>query len=166
MNRIYPQMWLDLSREVRDHFVKVFGIVKTGIAEIRDQTLISDGVTGEDLQVITEAKMAEYVGSVAPFHRLWEISISKAKYEINPPIAVEKENIIAEPKSDESKPDLSKPTLIVMDSTGKEILNVPSDMTVTIEKAKFCDLCESGGVRHKANCTKPGIINGYEPKKK
>lgn len=84
-------MWTELSHPVRTKLVEVFGIVKTGISEVRDQTLISDGTTTDDLKVITAEKMAEYVGSdVADtsYARLWELTLAKVKYELNPPTVV------------------------------------------------------------------------------
>lgn len=85
MNKIYQQHWIELPNDIRKHLIGVFGIMKTGIAEVRDTTLISDGVTNNDLQVITEVKMQEYVGSKEAFPRLWELTLAKAKYELNPP---------------------------------------------------------------------------------
>ncbi len=83
---VYNQHWLQLSKETRNHLRKVFDIPLTGITEIRDATLISDGTTNDDLQTITEAKMEKYVGSKESFSRLWELTLMKVKYELDPPI--------------------------------------------------------------------------------
>ncbi len=97
MEKIYSQHWIDLPQATRNHLVKVFNIPLTGITEIRDQTVVSDGHTNSDLQAITLEKMAAYVGSPATlsFSRLWEITLSKIKYELNPPVLeIKKDGLI------------------------------------------------------------------------
>lgn len=87
MEKIYQQHWIDLSVETRQKLVEVFNIPKSGITEVRDQTVISDGHTNDDLNTITVEKMAEYVGSPADldFAVLWKITLSKIKSELHPP---------------------------------------------------------------------------------
>lgn len=87
MEKVYTQYWIDLPKEVREHLVKVFEIPRTGITEIRDQTVVADGHTNIDLEVITKERLAAYVGSPmdTTFSRLWEIAISKVNYELHPP---------------------------------------------------------------------------------
>ncbi len=121
MDRIYQQQWIALPKETREHLKKVFGIQATGVAEIIDQTVVSDGVTNANLQVITAERMAEYVGSTESFLRLWELTIAKVKYELHPPIELE--------------------TL----QGNTEVINVVT---------KFCDTCDSKGVRHLKVCPK------------
>lgn len=75
-----------LDKQVRNHLVKVFNIPRTGITEIRDQEIIRDGYSDEDLKAITLEKMNEYIGSTEVFPRAWELTCSKARYELNPPI--------------------------------------------------------------------------------
>jgi hypothetical protein len=87
-DRVYSHNFITLSKEVRAHLVKVFGINRTGITEIRDNTVIADGHTNEDLMVITAPAMSAYTGSSVDdtsFARLWEITISKVNHELNPP---------------------------------------------------------------------------------
>lgn len=88
MEKIYSQNWVDLPKEVRQRLSEVFGIERTGITEVRDQTVISDGYTNTDLQAITLEKMEEYIGSKETFHRAWELTLAKVKYELNPPTIV------------------------------------------------------------------------------
>ncbi len=85
LEHIYTQHWITLDKETREHLTKVFNIPTSGIAEIRDQTLISDGKTNTDLQAITSEAMEAYVGSKEPFARLWELTLMKSKYELHPP---------------------------------------------------------------------------------
>ena len=87
-DKIVPQAFMLLPRDIRDHIAQVFDVNRSGITEIRDDTVILDGRTLEDLSVITSEKMAEYVGSVESFGRLWELSIAKAKHELYPPAMV------------------------------------------------------------------------------
>ncbi len=120
--RINQLHWISLPRETRHHLVKVFGLVPNGIAEIRDQIVISDGYTNSDLERITKEKMAEYVGSTESFPRLWELTLAKVKYELHPPLNLE--------------------TMLLPERT----LNSPNEIK------KFCDKCTSKGVRHKNGC--------------
>lgn len=85
--KVYTQEWVELPHEFRVKLAAVFGITKTGISEVRDQTLISDGTTMDDLKVITKEAMAEYTGSDPEdsFSHLWEVTLSKVKYELHPP---------------------------------------------------------------------------------
>lgn len=156
MERVYQQNWIELPKDIREHLQKVFGIIRTGISEVRDNTLISDGITNEDLGVITSVKMAEYVGSMDTFSRLWDISISKAKYELNPPIeinldnmkevsneefdTIQKLNNIATPEQIQEFTDMIKPV-------STPIVN---DLGVSIDV--FCNDCTSKGVSHKKEC--------------
>ena len=75
-------------RDIRDHLATVFGVERNGVAEIRDQVIVSDGRSQEDLLAITTEKMAEYVGSEESFPRLWELTCAKAKHELNPPVGI------------------------------------------------------------------------------
>lgn len=85
-NNIPPQLWMHLDRKIRMRLIEVFDIKKTGITEIRDQEIISDGYSVEDLKAITLEKMTEYIGSEETFPRAWEITCSKAKGEVYPPM--------------------------------------------------------------------------------
>lgn len=123
-NNIHVPLWLTLSKETREHLVKVFGIIPTGIKEIRDQSIISDGFTNENLQVISLEKMAEYTSSPISvgFHRLWEITLAKTRFELNPPI-------------------------------DPAILGIPPNPDSKV-RVPFCDKCDSKGGRHKKVCPK------------
>lgn len=92
IKRIYNQHWLELPKEIRDHLVKKLGLVRTGITEVRDQTVLSDGHTNDDLAVITSEKLSEYVGSPmtdkVDFPHLWSVAVSKANFELHPPINI------------------------------------------------------------------------------
>lgn len=157
MNKIYVQHWIELPKDIREHLMKALGIPKTGIAEIRDQTLISDGITNTDLQLLTPEKLSEYVGSVDTLPRLWDLTIAKARYELNPPTIEMGVGLITQ---DQVK-ILNTP---LGTTAATDPISAQAPKTIDSEKPKFCDFCESGGVRHKANCTKPGIVNGYPEK--
>lgn len=98
--KVYPHIWMALPKDIKDHLVTVFNIPRTGVSEIRDQQLVSDGYSIEDLQVITLPKMIEYIGSEETFPRAWELSCAKAKYELNPPMSLNtvKTEVIEEEK--------------------------------------------------------------------
>lgn len=76
-------LWMFLPKEQRDHLARVFDLRRNGVAEIRDQEVVSDGYSNTDLEGITKEKMEEYVGSEAEsFHRAWEITLSKCRGEL------------------------------------------------------------------------------------
>lgn len=86
--KIPPQLWMLVDPEIRLRLVTVFELGKTGITEVRDQEVITDGYNADDLSVITSGRMAAYVGSEESFPRLWELSVAKARSEVNPPVGV------------------------------------------------------------------------------
>lgn len=140
MNKLYPIMWLEQPRDIREHLAKIFGIVKTGVAEIRDQEVVSDGVTTQDLDVVSAAKMAEYVGSSiddTSFAQLWTITVSKAKFELHPPFVITPGNQVL---------------TLEQFNTLKEVSN--EEFKQITETPKFCDSCDSLGGRHKKTCIK------------
>ena len=83
-SQIYPQQWIHQPKAVRVHLAKVFNIPHSGVTEIRDQEVVSDGYTMGDLKSISLEKMNEYIGSVETFGRAWEITLSKVNFELNP----------------------------------------------------------------------------------
>jgi hypothetical protein len=86
---IYPHVWLRLPRDVREHLVTIFKIGKSGVSEVKDMEVVSDGRTDEDLSVITLEAMNKYIGSVeTDFDKAWDITVSKAIYELHPPVAI------------------------------------------------------------------------------
>jgi hypothetical protein len=87
-DRVMTQIWMLLPVEKRRHLAHVFSVQKTGISEIRDSDVISDGHTNDDLSVITAEAMEAYVGSSETFPRLWELTIAKCHSELNPPIGI------------------------------------------------------------------------------
>lgn len=97
--RIIPGLWMEIALEKKARLVEVFQLERTGGSEVHDNVLVSDGHTIKDLMGITKEKMEEYVGSTAEFSRLWELTLAKVHYELNPPIGV-----ISVP--DEEKPDI------------------------------------------------------------
>lgn len=91
--RILPGQFMHLSREIREYLGHMWKIPQSGISEVRDQTVISDGHTYDDLATITHEKMTEYIGSEETFARAWEITVAKAYSELHPPIGVIKRNV-------------------------------------------------------------------------
>ena len=91
--QIYPQMWMEQTTEIRNKLVNDFEIHKSTGTQVVDNKIITDGVTAEDLLCITAEKMAEYVGSpkTTSFLKLWNLCVSKAMTELNPPINLSKE---------------------------------------------------------------------------
>lgn len=92
---------MHISKEVRDYLAAMWKIPQSGITEIRDQTVLSDGHTYDDLSVITLEKMTEYIGSEESFARAWELTVMKAYSELHPPVGVIKGEGVPPPADDE-----------------------------------------------------------------
>lgn len=74
--------------EERARLIEVFGLEKTGVVEVYNQEVRTDGFRYEDLAPITHEAMIEYVGSDGSesFPRLWELTVAKARYEVSNPL--------------------------------------------------------------------------------
>lgn len=135
-----------LSKEVKLHLMKVFGIVRTGVTEIRDTTLVSDGFTTEDLMAITLDKMNAYIGSTETFPRAWELTLAKIHSELHPPLG----EIIG-------APDGSMTIAPIPEEITPIVEEVPVTVVPEFEPealTPWCDTCDSLGVRHKKTCPK------------
>lgn len=86
--RILPGQFMHVSKEVRDYLAAMWKIPRSGITEIRDQEVLSDGHTYEDLGVITHEMMNKYIGSEESFARAWELSVMRAYSELHPPVGI------------------------------------------------------------------------------
>lgn len=86
--RILPGQFMNLSKELRDHIAGVFHVAQSGATEVRNDEVVSDGRTFEDLAVITKEAMLEYVGSTEDFLRAWELTVRKAYSELHPSMGV------------------------------------------------------------------------------
>jgi hypothetical protein len=88
MERIYPQFWMSLDKDVKETLVKEFKIFKTGVTEVVDSQVVTDGFRTEDLMAINVVSMMEFVlqDTPLPFSRMWELTIAKVKFILNPPI--------------------------------------------------------------------------------
>jgi len=85
--RLTTGQWMHNNKELRDHLAKVFNVPQSKATEIRDQDILSDGRSYDDLMVITKEKMCEYIGSEETFGRAWEITCAKGWSELHPPVA-------------------------------------------------------------------------------
>jgi len=136
MERIFQQHWIEYPKDIREHLAKVFNLQRTGISEIRDNTVVSDGYTNDDLRGITQQKMIDYVGSDGDFNHLWKVSISKAKFELHPPLFEIKSNV----------------------SIAEVPIQIPERIIDSPNAIKpFCSQCDSKGVKHKKIC--PTLIS-------
>ena len=152
MEHLYQQIWIDLSREVRTHLIKVFGLVRTGVAEIRDKTVISDGYTNKDLEAITLEAMAKYTETTGSFSQLWENTLAKVNLELHPELKPEPQpepsvGILSPSETEQFKKEYEErkePAVIPNTS-------IPGQVIDEIKKS-FCDKCTSKGIRHKNGC--------------
>lgn len=58
---IYQQCWIHYSNEIRTKLRELFSIPKSSGCTVENERLTSDGVTNDDLKVLTDEKMAEYL---------------------------------------------------------------------------------------------------------
>jgi len=125
METIQKFQWMKLSREVREKLVHLFGLERTGISEIRDDEVISDGFSDSDLQSITKEKMCEITGLPCElsFSSLWEVITVKVANDVHPLVTESKEEIINN-------------------------VDVPPVQNV------YCTTCTSTKGRHKKGCPK------------
>lgn len=116
--RITVQQWMLLPRETRIVLAEAFNIPRTGITEIIDDRVVTDGHSNDNLMVITKEKMCEWIGSEETFHRAWEICISKANGIVNPPV-----NIMPEPIETKSEPIVEEKKETIIDKVKKTLSN-------------------------------------------
>lgn len=152
-DHVFVHLWMMAGREERLLLAEVFNIPKNGIAEIKDQSVISDGHNEEDLRLITKSKMVEFVGepedTALSFNRLWELTVAKARSIVHPPVGVvslkntDEEHVPADEQKTEPEV-VSSPTGaivtpdedgIVRSTTETGILNKDGSIT-PIEKIK------------------------------
>jgi hypothetical protein len=127
-NNIPVQLWMLLDKPIRLHLVTTFEIPMTGVREIIDDRVITDGHSNEDLKAISLEKMTTYIGSEETFPRAWEITCSKAKGEVYPPINLPTQVI---PMADEPKEELAP--------TGEALTITSENIPELINKAKNHD---------------------------
>lgn len=84
--RLTPGQWMHNTKELRDHLAKQFDVPQSKATEIRDQDIVSDGRSYDDLLVITKEALCKYIGSEETFARAWEIACSKGWSELHPPM--------------------------------------------------------------------------------
>lgn len=82
---IVPQLWMMVPKKERDLIAKEFNLSKTGITEVVNEDVITDGYRAEDLAGITIEKMANFIGSEESYMRSWELTVMKAHSLLNPP---------------------------------------------------------------------------------
>jgi len=81
--QILPHQFMFQPREIRELLAAMFGVGKSGITEVRDQTVVSDGRTVDDLKEISLEKMRAYVGDPeATLGIAWEKTVMKAAAEL------------------------------------------------------------------------------------
>jgi hypothetical protein len=93
IQRLLPQQWMHVSKEIRDYLALMWKVPQSGITEVRDQEIITDGHTYEDLAVITLDRMCDYIGSEESFARAWEVTVAKAHSELHPPVGIIRKNV-------------------------------------------------------------------------
>ena len=96
-DKLVPQQFMLLNKEMRDKLASVFKLKKSGITEILDQSVVRDGHTEEDLSNVTIDSMQEYTGSKeTSFGKLWELTVSKTADELYPQVIVPAQVVVIE----------------------------------------------------------------------
>lgn len=117
-DKVFVHLWMHLPKNERGRIAYVFDLNRSGISEVKDEQVITDGYCQADLLGITAEKMEEYVGSKESFNRLWELTCAKAHSECNPPVGVIVRNEDGDPEIKEVPPMNLKPQPeAVLDST-------------------------------------------------
>lgn len=84
--KVTPQHWMLLDKETRDYLAKKFDIKVSGVTEVVDQRVVTDGRTMIDLEALSREAMCAFVGSDETFARAFELTIAKAYSELHPPV--------------------------------------------------------------------------------
>ena len=124
-NNIPSQLWMLLDKPIRTHHAAVFEIPMTGVREIIDDRVISDGYSNKDLESVTIEKMTAYIGSEETFPRAWEMTCEKAKNEVYPVVAEEVFSMADEPK---------EAPITIMAETEAEAIEIAKEIINTKEK--------------------------------
>lgn len=164
-NKIYTHLWIEQPKDIRDRLIEVFNIPRTGVPEVRDTTLISDGVTNTDLIAITEDGMIHYVGSRAPFMRLWELSVAKAKSEVRPTtqIGPSLSFIPAQPQTTIAVvPEHLEVVKEILNSTSEQILIPAKTLTTNKSKKNEQNKEDSKEVKTATSQSLQGAVNGTD----
>jgi hypothetical protein len=84
MERIHKFQWMQVPKEVREKLIELFGLTRTSFSEIRDDVVISDGYSDDDLSLITKDKMCEITGLPCElsFSSLWEVMVVKLTNDV------------------------------------------------------------------------------------
>lgn len=88
-DKLYPQVWMSLPTEAKQVLIKYFGIKRTGMVEVFNSEVKSDGYTQQDLSVISVESMSSFIGAEEKlsFHSAWELTLKKIEFILNPPPA-------------------------------------------------------------------------------
>ena len=154
MQQIFPQVWISLPKETRNHLAEVFSLNRSGVTEVRDQEIISDGYSAEDLKRISLENMCQYIGSQETFGRAWEITLAKVHSELHPPVGVISGPEIEITPAGENR-TIEETEKVSMED-GSKVVDDPKEGH---EIKHWCDTCDSKGVRHKMYCPKYIPIN-------
>lgn len=131
-----PQVWLQVRPEVRVKIAKEFGMMRSStprcVTERGITRVESDGFTVSDLKKLNVQSMQQWLGfetidPKADIHALFCMCVDR----LDPPVEEKQTEDVAE-----TRPE-------------------PALTQVEVEKKAFCDVCNSKGVRHKANCSRP-----------
>ena len=73
---------MTLPREVRLWLRNMFDIPQSNVVEVRDNTVLTDGVTNDDLKAITLEKLQKFTKKDGKFSELFEILIQEVQLQM------------------------------------------------------------------------------------
>lgn len=96
-SQIYIPYWMSLSKETRNKLIVIFSVPKTGVVEVINETVLTDGHNNIDLEVITIDKLKAYTGQLkGTFAELWEMAVEKAMHS-HTSMSIEEMELIPKP---------------------------------------------------------------------
>ena len=95
IERLTPSQWMQQPLEIRTYLSQMWKIPYSGVTEIRDQTVLSDGHSYDDLKRVDLETMNTYIKSEETFGRAWELTCARAYSDLHPP-----EKMIQKPLED------------------------------------------------------------------
>lgn len=138
-SRLYAHQWMTLPRETRMELRRIFNLPQTNVVEVRDNIVLTDGVTNDDLLQLTLDKLEWFTNKKGTFAELFEKTIQL----IQNPVVVQLDSICIMPLKDEVKSEV-KP----------EVKQVEKKTEKKIDWSRYCQDCDSKGGRHLKNCPK------------
>ena len=74
---ITQTQWMQISQKTREKLREIFCIPRSSYSWVRDNYVVTDGVTNKDLEALTDEKMQDYSGVSGTSEKMLEECIKK-----------------------------------------------------------------------------------------